>query len=108
MKKERWQYTADEIALLSELYQVMPPLPWKDIAARFPGRTVHALRDKAKQLGLSRPTDQPERPRLLANRAEAPADREDQAWASKAGKASIRLGVAIDAMLARQGRRMAA
>lgn len=106
MKKERWHYSPEEIALLRRLCRAEPPMLWKDIAAHFPGRSVPALLDKAKQLGLKngrrgRPLKNPGEPRQQV-------DREDRDWAAKAGKASEQLGRAIEALFERQGWRIAA
>ncbi len=108
MKKERWSYSCEEIALLRELCSSKIPLSWKEIATRFPGRSIHGLRDKAKHLGFTRSNGQVGRPRKLVTNLDAVVDRDDDAWASKAEVASVRLGVAIDAMLARTGLRLAA
>ena len=47
-------WTEEEIALLQEVYSVLPKL---QLLEAFPGRSLEALRTKAKQLGLTRQVD---------------------------------------------------
>lgn len=107
MKKERWRYSREEVALLRELCRAEPPLTWKAIAQRFPGRTIDALRDKAKQMGMARTTGIRGRPRTkpvhIPKCVDSDEHDEDQIRA-----ATIRLGFAVEELFERQGWRIAA
>lgn len=108
MRTNRWtSYTTTELKLLRELCLVQPPMLWKDIATRFPGRTEQALRDKARQEGLARTTGIRGRPRTKPIELPKCLD-DDEHNPDQIRAATIQLGAAIDAMLARNGMRLAA